>query len=250
MADARQEGERSLLHDRYKGLNGQALVAYVDETMRPPGECRPGEAPFYTMAAVLLRVRDLDHARRDIKEIAGGSWWHTVQAATTHDGRARVRDMLTYLARYQDTCVVAVHHRPAPGATSRAMRATCLTGLLAALSRPGPHHGATWEPVPLIVLERPQTGKDLNRDQHTTRQTRQAGLVPRTTVVTHASPSSEQLLWLPDLVAHTWRRQVTHGETAAHLLDAQTVTIDLAAADTSDPLAAAAIIQGVSPQLP
>lgn len=65
--------------------------------------------------------------------------------------------------------------------------------------------------------------------------------------VHYVSPASEQLLWLPDLVAHTYRRYITHCDRRVMVLANQTVTLDLTGT-TSDPLAAAAYHQGVSLQ--
>ena len=52
---------------------------------------------------------------------------------------------------------------------------------------------------------------------------------------------------LPDLVAHTYRRYITHRDRRVMVLANQTVTLDLTET-TSDPLAAAAYHQGVSLQ--
>ena len=58
-------------------------------------------------------------------------------------------------------------------------------------------------------LEKQRESKDTNRDRYTVSQARKEGLVPRNMFVHYVSPASEQLLWLPDLVAHTYRRYIT-----------------------------------------
>ncbi|WP_168582814.1 hypothetical protein [Gephyromycinifex aptenodytis] len=97
----------------------------------------------------------------------------------------------------------------------------------------------------MMVLEKQGRREDTARDQHTVKDARRAGLIDRHYQVKHVSPTVEHLLWLPDLVSHTYRRYITHGEDLVTRLDAQTVTIDLPGTK-SDPLGAAAYVQGVS----
>lgn len=127
------------------------------------------------------------------------------------------------------------------------MRAICLRALMTALVQKGPVGPITWDPVSMVVLEKQRESKDTNRDRYTVSQARKEGLVPRNMFVHYVSPASEQLLWLPDLVAHTYRRYITHRDRRVMVLANQTVTLDLTET-TSDPLAAAAYHQGVSLQ--
>lgn len=55
------------------------------------------------------------------------------------------------------------------------------------------------------------------------------GAIGRHFPVMHVSPSVENLLWLPDLVSHTYRRHITHDEDLVTRLDGQTVTLELPA---------------------
>lgn len=88
MVSTHYGGEVELLRSHYKGLpNDESLVAFVDESYRLPGEAKPGESPFYTMTAVLLRRKDLLGTREDLTRIADGDYWHTVEFAQR--GRAR-----------------------------------------------------------------------------------------------------------------------------------------------------------------
>ncbi|MDZ4233242.1 MAG: hypothetical protein U1C73_05685 [Dietzia sp.] len=48
-------------------------------------DCRPGEKPFYALAAVLLTIDDHVDIRADLHRIVGGNWWQTVDVACCGD---------------------------------------------------------------------------------------------------------------------------------------------------------------------
>lgn len=235
------------LQQRYKGLPEGSLVGYVDESYRLASDCRDGETPFYVMAAVLLRLEDHAGIRNNLANIAGYQWWHTTELQQTARGRQRIEDMTNYLARYHDPCVIAVRHTPAVVDTGRTMRATCLAALMETITT-APANPVT-APAQMVVLEKQREHQDTDRDRHTINEARRAGRIPRNAPVHFVSPSIENLLWLPDLVTNTYRRYVTHRDPLITALNDQTLMIDLPG-ETSDPLAAAAYVQGVSPLFP
>ncbi|GAA3514116.1 hypothetical protein [Dietzia aurantiaca] len=250
--DPRNRGDLERLTARYRSLPGRERVAFVDEAYRLPNDCRPGEKPFYALAAVLLTIDDHVDIRADLHRIVGGNWWHTVDAQQTQDGLPKIEELTDYLADYRDPCVLAVCHTPGPDDQAIGMRAVSLSALLAALDSQAPRPGAGeghQRVVPaqakMTVLERQNRHQDTDRDLHTIRQARQSGAISRHFPVMHVSPSIENLLWLPDLVSHTYRRYITHDEDLVTRLDGQTVTLELPA-NKSDPLGAAAYVQGVS----
>ena len=77
-------------------------MASVDEACRLPNECRPGEKPFYALAAVLLTIDDHVDIRADLHRIVDGNWWHAVDAQQTQDGPQRIEALTDYLAEYRD----------------------------------------------------------------------------------------------------------------------------------------------------
>lgn len=232
------------LQQRYKGLPDGAVVGYVDESYRLGRDCCEGETPFYVMAAVLLRVEDHTVIREDLIGIAGEQWWHTTDRQRTPEGRQRIEAMTDYLSGYHDPCVIAVRHTPGPDETGRTMRATCLTALLETITRPDNPAGTP--ATAMVVLEKQREQQDTNRDRYTISQAVKAGRISRNLPIHFVSPTVENLLWLPDLVTNTYRRYLTHHDTLVKALNSQTVIIDLDG-ETSDPLAAAAYVQGVSP---
>ncbi|WP_348542358.1 hypothetical protein [Dietzia kunjamensis] len=252
--DPRNRGDLDQLTARYRSLAGGELVAFVDEAYRLPNDCRPGEKPFYALAAVLLAIDDHAGIRADLHRIVGGNWWHTVEAQQAHDGLPKIEALTDYLADYRDPCVLAVCHTPGPDDQAIGMRAVSLSALLAALGSQAPppgvgavedHQRAVPSQVKMVVLERQYRHQDTDRDLYTIKQARQSGVIGRHFPVMHVSPSIENLLWLPDLVSHTYRRYITHDEDLVTRLDGQTVTIEMPA-NKSDPLGAAAYVQGVS----
>lgn len=236
------------LQRRYAGVGEGASVAYVDESYRLVADCRPGEEPFYVLAAVVLPKADHDGIRVDLDRIAGHTKWHTTERQRTEQGRLSVEEMVDYLASYGDPCVIAVSHTPREDETGRTMRNTCLKVLLAELCGSG-SAPILPAPVPMVVFEKQREQKDTDRDCYIIRQAIKEGHIPRSTVTQFVSPAIENLLWLPDLVSNTYRRYVTHQDQLVKRLDAQTVTVEIPL-EASDPLAAAAHVQGVSPLFP
>lgn len=252
--DTRNRGDLGRLTACYRSVPSGERVAFVDEAYRLPNECRPGEKPFYALAAVLLTIDDHATIRADLRSIVGGNWWHTVDAQQTQGGLPKIEALTDYLADYRDPCVLAVCHTPGPDDQAIGMRAVSLSALLAALGSQVPSPGAgpgeghqrvVPSQVKMIVLERQNRHQDTDRDLYTIKQARQSGVIDRHFPVMHVSPSIENLLWLPDLVSHTYRRYITHDEDLVTRLDGQTVTVELSA-NKSDPLGAAAYVQGVS----
>lgn len=244
--------ERDLLWSRYRGLPEDARVAFVDESYRTADECVPGEQPFYLLTAVLLHADTLEGTRQDLAGIAGGRWWHTTELADTVEGRSKITEMVDYLARYQDPCVIAAL-RVNPAALSEEdqalsspihMRHDCVRELTTAIASPD-NCVLTGPPAQLLVFEKQRRQADTDRDNHALRELRKVGTLPRNLPAHFVSPSVEQLLWLPDVVAHLYRRQATHGNHMIERLTDQVITVK-----KSDPLGAAAVIQGVSPLFP
>ena len=240
------EGDLKLLQASYRGLRDEASVAFVDEAYRLHSECRSNEQPFYALAAVVLTVSIHDVARTDLRNIVEGDWWHTVEAQQSLQGRRRIQAMTEYLAAYKDPCVLSVQHTPQTHESPKEMRAASLSALLAAVGgNMQPPAGITLPETDMIVFEKQQHRADTQRDLHTLKGARAAGHIDRHYRAHHVSPAIEPLLWLPDLVSHTYRRYITHGEQLVTLLSEQTITVD-ATQKKSDPLEAAAYIQGVS----
>ncbi|MET3862656.1 hypothetical protein ABIE38_003602, partial [Dietzia sp. 2505] len=217
--DPRNRVDLDRLTARYRSLPSGEQVAFVDEAYRLPNDCRAGEKPFYALAAVLLTIDDHPNVRADLRRIVGGNWWHTVDAQQTKDELPKIEALTDYLADYRDPCVLAVCHTPGPDDQAIGMRAVSLSALLAALGSQAAGLGAGeghQRVVPaqakMIVLERQHRHQDTDRDLHTIKQARQSGLIGRHFPVMHVSPSIENLLWLPDLVSHTYRRYITHDE--------------------------------------
>lgn len=241
-----QEGDQKVLEKKYENLPDDASVAYVDESYRLPHDCRGAEEPFYLMTAVLLCASELDDVRGDMCSIAGGPRWHTSELRGTDEGCQKIEEMMDYLAKYRDPCVVAVAHTPGQGQTAIEMRRLCLTGLLQTLESDGVPQGRK---VKLVVLEKQQEPKDTKRDLHTVSAARSDNRISRGLQIQHVSPAVEHLLWLPDTVSNVYRRLITHGDALVQQISGQTVTVCLSGAK-SDPLAAAAHIQGVSRLFP
>lgn len=201
------EGRRRNLDTAYSRC-GSAFVAYLDESFRGPAE-HEGEDPFYLMTAVVVQKRDMNAIREELQVIADGTYWHTTEAFQTETGTEQVMGMLKYLAEGDEPVVVALRRGLDEKAkTLEEARALCLTKLASTLSAP------TLEcRTDLLVLEERRNRDLKGLDEKTIKTARSSGAVPRNLVFHQTSPSCERLLWLPDLVSFSLRREVANGET-------------------------------------
>lgn len=194
-------------------------VLFLDESYSPPQQDRQS---FYIIAGASLKKRVLNDTRDDICDIVGDSWWHTTEALQNETtGIPRLEELLSYCSRHQDPIFVA-QKAPLPSESDiEQARQICLAGLL--------KH--TNSQISAVVLESRQYKTQDDADRSLIKRLRRAGDVAQSTPAVHVSPKDEQLLWLPDLAAMMYRRQITHTNTtgkyfATYLAESTTV-IDL-----------------------
>ena len=107
----------------------QDLVAFVDETHRATED---GQVGYYGLSAVVFHADDLPEIRRDLEEIAGGTFWHSKEAVKDQRLRGRIGDMNEYIAAKTAMPVVVfdVRDHEITEAQERAVRDVCLRGAL------------------------------------------------------------------------------------------------------------------------
>lgn len=187
----------SILHEAYL-RNGDLPVAFIDETSRSKGE-HPGEKQFYVMSGVVVHPKDFTVLREDLGEIAQSNYWHTTDNLSTATGREKVLEMLKYLAQGDEISIIS--HLGDSGfadAHIESARERTLTKLSQYLF--------SELDLKLAVLERRSPNALVVRDERTFTIAKRDGVVPRNSRMIQVSPSTERLLWLPDLVASAFRQ--------------------------------------------
>lgn len=201
------EGRRRNLDAAYSRC-GSPFIAYLDESYRGPAE-HEGEDPFYLMTAVVVHKRDMNTIRAELQVIADGTYWHTTEAYQTESGAEQAMKMLKYLADGDEPVVVVLRRGLDEKAkTLEDARALCLTALASRLSAP-----TQASRTDLLILEERRNRDLRGLDEKTIKAARSSGTVPRNLAFHQTSPSCERLLWLPDLVSFSLRREVANGET-------------------------------------
>lgn len=196
------------VQDAYRRAQGP--VAYLDESYQLPDGIDAHRGTFYIFTATVVDLKDLDALRRELGELAGDRHWHTRDELRTDDGRARIRDMLGYLAEGVEPCVIA--HQvvvDAADTDGELARQACYQALATDLAngRPG-----VWDPVDLLLLEERNQLNLKARDQANHKELVSGQRIPRHARLLQVSPACERLLWLPDLVASAFRHTITHAE--------------------------------------
>lgn len=176
----------------YRETPGGA-VTYVDESYRG---LERGERPFYSMSAVTVGVDRLSDVRKAMIEIAGGRYWHTVEAFK--DGNEdTISRMGHYIAASSEWNVVTVETpigHQTDGLTRA--RATCLAALAREVTR-----GTGGSAVRLLVADRNRDER-LNRADKTVIATlRGNGDIDRNVALHHGRMGYEPVLWAADVVS-------------------------------------------------
>lgn len=217
----------SPLQTAYRNLNSSHFVLFVDETFNNPKE--DFELSFYMVCGVLIPQDVLDGTRDDIRGIVGENYWHTTDALQTEKGREKATELLAYCDRMGDRHIFS-HKMNLTDSTKEnndimsQAREACLTSLFQFTQ-------SVQQDMRLIVMEKRQNLRDDDADRSVVKKLRSSGTLSRHTSVYHASPTQEQLLWLPDLSAMALRRSVTHRDETSRYFDQflkkHSVTIDV-----------------------
>lgn len=172
-------------------------VAFLDESY----DLRAGQL-FYILATAVVTVPELDASRTALAEYYSGE---TMHAAPMYQARAiaSLRGGIALAARQHDGLdVVALAPIAEDDPRGEQARRRCIEHIAPLLN--------SEDGVSLFVIDRHKVPADNERDRHTFRDMRRAGLLERHTVEHHTQPSNEPLLGLPDLLAWAYRQEHTH----------------------------------------
>ncbi len=184
--------------------NGERPVAYLDESYSTD---RAHEQRFYLLTAVVVQANQRDLVREGLIEIVGDTWWHTTQKRQSHEGRQQIEELLGYLADPEGTerAIVSCQMTIADGdRTGEDARRKTLTRLLEYLNKDEANLGV----IELFVLEERRESTQRNQDAKTKKLALEAGHISPSARLFQVSPSTESLLWLPDLVANVYRQAI------------------------------------------
>lgn len=196
-------------------------VAFIDETY----SVDPHHANrFYVMSAVIVQPTERDALRATVRAMANTSFWHTTDQLRTVEGRARVREILAFLAdpHGSEICVLShvapVGHSDTSGEVARAQ---ALRALLSWCANDACPAGATTA----FVMERRRLREEANTDAATKARALRDGLVPSRTGLIQVSPADESLLWLADAVCSAYRQNLTGRDPTYYRIIAGVSTI-------------------------
>lgn len=188
---------------RLNALYGRSpeVIAYLDEAY----ELQRGRKHFYIMSALIIQGTDRDRLRTDLIDLVGGNFWHTTSSYSSEVGRQMIKEFVLFLAEDRSTllCVVDADLDRFNG-DAEAARRHCFSAISMILDRV---HG-----VDLIVFERRREGVEEDADYHTVHAL-QRKHATRDIRFHPGTPSSEPLLWGPDVVASVLRRRLALGNS-------------------------------------
>lgn len=193
-------GQRTVLKSHYERA-GDSPVAFLDETY----SLEPNRGRFYVMSAVVVLTNDVEPLRDELDHVVPGGWWHTTDELQLAGGRERTRELLQTLRAPDETCIVvdrvAVADDDKDGFQARE---AVLRRLLTVLHSPD---GDAHPPVRLVVTEEQREARKNNWDRSIRKALIAEQSIGASMNMVHASPGSEHLLWLPDLVCSAYRQK-------------------------------------------
>ncbi|MDO5668852.1 MAG: hypothetical protein Q4G50_02490 [Corynebacterium sp.] len=213
-----QHRQNPVLSKLYSHLGEEQVVAYLDETFdstRPSDDEKRGEAPgFYTMRAAIYRGREITDVREDLRGIVGSSHWHSTDAVQTPEGREIFTRLLDYFHDHDDVSLLVTQVPLESTHENQRLeaRSNCLRHLVSQLS-----DGV--KDLRAVIFERSNKGANDNRDRRDFKELRASKRIPTYIQHLHASPSDENLLWAPDIVAFAYRRGLTHRDDSSQWFD-------------------------------
>lgn len=198
-------GQRAVLKTHY-ARTAPGPIAFLDETY----SLQKGRNRYYVLSAVVVLHSDLDPLRKELDQLVPGGWWHTTDELQAIGGRDRARDLLQAFQVPDETCVVVhkvtVADDDKDGA--RARRAV-LGQILKSLCHA---QDGTPAPVRLAVMEEQRPMRKNIHDRATRSELIATNAIEPDMHMVTASPGSEHLLWLPDLVCSAYRQKMALGK--------------------------------------
>ncbi|BCP14837.1 hypothetical protein [Mycobacterium paraintracellulare] len=199
-----QSGITAVLTGAYSRARG-GYIAFLDETFQLDDSDVDRRTEFYMLSAVVVHRDDLASLRGDLRKVVGGDFWHTSDELKTPEGRARARRVAEFLGDPQgnEVGIVAIKSPVAEG-MGDAARAACFRQVGRTLCAGGTPLAD--EGVHLMILEQRRMQRNRSYDTSIVKGLRKEGTLCRHCHMIQASPTHENLLWLPDLVSSAVRR--------------------------------------------
>ena len=193
--------ESRFLRDTLRNLYAResGFVGFIDESYRFH---REDEFPFYTVTALVMHVRDLDNYRAGYVDVAQGKRWHTTEMNKVGK-QHQIKKFIAVVAQQNQQLVISIQLDIRDDDIEHARR-ECLVQAVSRLTQLGCN---------LVVYERREDNKKRNADIALFTRAKRDGFIPRNIKVFACGPSSENLLWGPDLVGWALRRYLATNES-------------------------------------
>ena len=168
---------------------------FVDETFDVPANGSRGN--FYVFAVVGIERQRIKATRRALLKITNTNWWHSSKAIQTSTGRSRLKTVGHELGAQLVLEIFMSTPIPQDDKSGEKTRKKLIQAIAQSISSRDPDSN--------ISIEMRGSGGQLKRD----RETIQAIQMGRNKdFVRLQSPAQETLLWLPDMLASSFRRRL------------------------------------------
>ena len=184
------------------------IIAFIDESYVAPEE--DFSESFYILVGTAIKFEHLSNTRSLLRETAQSNYWHTTESMRSCDGRKKVEEMLKLCDDFEDLQYIACLRPLQRNQDIEHARQDCLELLITALTKNEPS-------LKGIIFEARHSQSDNDKDRNTLKRMRKKKSLHSGISLAWASPADETCLWIPDLVAFTYRRTFTHGGQSTFL---------------------------------
>ena len=183
-------------------------IAFVDQSYVAPEE--DFSESFYILVGTAIKFEHLGSTRSLLRETAQSSYWHTTESMRSCDGRKKVEEMLKLCDDFEDLQYIACLRPLQRNQDIEHARQDCLEQLITTLTK-------NEHSLKGIIFEARHSQSDNDKDRNTLKRMRKKKLLHPEINLAWVSPADETCLWIPDLVAFTYRRTFTHGGQSTSL---------------------------------
>ena len=182
----------------------------VRGTPVPTTQTRGTNYPKSTLVGTAIKFEHLSNTRSLLRETAQSNYWHTTESMRSCDGRKKVEEMLKLCDDFEDLQYIACLRPLQRNQDIEHARQDCLELLITALTKNEPS-------LKGIIFEARHSQSDNDKDRNTLKRMRKKKSLHSGISLAWVSPADETCLWIPDLVAFTYRRTFTHGGQSTFL---------------------------------
>lgn len=172
-------------------------IAFIDESFLSPSQATDS---YYILTAAVVEKKRVLEIRQRLRDIVGGSSWHTTDAGRSERGRQKIRELNSYLAQNVLPVIVVIEQLDETDKNAEVGRAQSVRVLLEELAKNHLYVTGT------VVYESRIPGYMQNNDEREFEKIAKSNSSASKLKVFGLASKKEPMLWAPDLIGWSYRQ--------------------------------------------